>query len=119
MKHMEFPFQFDQTGETSTVDRVEHIEDMIEQIIFTAPGERVMRPDFGSGARNLVFEPNNDEVAAATEYTLRGSLEQHLGHLITLEDLEVKSEESTLSITVVYFLTGEDQSITSTFSESI
>ena len=66
----------------------DHIRDLIEQVLFTAPGERVNRPNFGSGLLQLVFAPNSDELAAATQFLVQGALQQWLGDLIQVEGVE-------------------------------
>ena len=57
--NIDFPFHFDARGRTATPPTTDHIRDMIEQLLFTAPGERVNRPDFGSGLLQMVFAPNS------------------------------------------------------------
>ena len=59
--NIDFPFHSDSRGRTATTDDDDHIRDMIEQFLFTNPGERVNRPDFGSGLLQLVFAPNSPE----------------------------------------------------------
>src|SRR5829696_2710179 len=100
--NIEFPFHFDNRGRTATTDDDDHIRDMIEQLIFTSPGERVNRPDFGSGVMQLIFAPNSPELAAALQFTLQAALQRWLGDLIDLQALEVTSEDSTLRIDVQY-----------------
>ena len=63
--NIDFPFHFDSRGRTAGTGDDDHIRDMIEQLLFTNPGERVNRPDFGSGLQSLIFGPNSPEVAAA------------------------------------------------------
>ena len=65
--NLAFPYAFDPTGHTAQADPLTHIGDMIEQILFTSPGERVNRPTFGSGTAQLVFAPNSDVLAAAQQ----------------------------------------------------
>ena len=77
--NIDFPYHFDARGRTAEVDYDAHICDLIEQVLFTAPGERVNRPDFGSGLLRLVFAPNSSELAATTQYLVQGSLQQYLG----------------------------------------
>lgn len=81
-----------------------HIRDMIEQVLFTAAGERVNRPDFGGGVLQLVFQPNGDELTATTQFLVQGGLQQWLGDLIEVNDVQVQHQDSTLLITVVYTL---------------
>jgi phage baseplate assembly protein W len=100
--NIDFPFHFDGLGRTAEVDWDGHIRDLIEQVLFTSPGERVNRPDFGSGLRQLVFAPNSDELAAATQVLVQGALQEWLGELIQVNDVQVESEEATLRVLVQY-----------------
>ena len=99
---IDYPYHFDQKGWTARVDTDGHIRDLIEQVLFTMPGERVNRPTFGSGLTELVFAPNSDELATATQFLIQGALQQWLGELIIVEDVAVSAQESTLQISVVY-----------------
>ena len=69
--NIDFPFHFDGRGRTATAGDDDHICDMIEQLLFTSPGERVNRPDFGSGVLQMVFAPNSPELAAALQFTIQ------------------------------------------------
>ena len=100
--NIEFPFHFNGRGRTADADTDAHIRDLIEQVLFTAPGERVNRPDFGSGLLGLVFAPNSTELAATTQYLVQGSLQQYLGDLIQVDAVDVTSEDSTLRVSVRY-----------------
>jgi phage baseplate assembly protein W len=97
-----FGYAIGRTGRTATVDASVHIRDLVEQVLFTAPGERVMRPEFGSGLLALAFEPNSIELAATTQFLVQASLQQWLGHLITVESVDVTADEGLLSVTVAY-----------------
>jgi phage baseplate assembly protein W len=107
--NLHYPYEFDGRGHTRTDAYADWIRGLVEQVLFTAPGERVMRPDFGSGLRQLVFAPNSDELAATTQVLAQGALQQWLGDLITLESLQVQAADATLTVTVRYIvhLTGE------------
>lgn len=100
--NLKFTYQFDNQGRTAETGDNAHIKDMIEQVLFTSPGERVNRPDFGSGLLQLVFQPNSSELATTTQYLVQGALKQWLGDLIDVNDVEVISEDSLLQVTVVY-----------------
>lgn len=100
--NLDFPLHFDGRGRTAETDYESHIRDLIEQVLFTAPGERVNRPDFGSGLQQLVFAPNSDELAAATQFLVQGALQQWLGELIQVDAVQVESEDATLRVTVQY-----------------
>jgi len=107
--HLDHPFAVDGLGGTATASDDEHTRDMIEQVLFTAPGERVNRPSFGCGVLQLVFQPNGDALAGATRMVVQGALQQWLGGLIEVGDVEIDGEDSTLRITVRYTIrrTGE------------
>src|SRR5215216_6049723 len=102
MMNIDFPFTFDGRVRTATIGYDDHIRDMIEQLIFTNPGERVNRPDFGSGVLQLLFAPNSPELAAALQFTLQAALQRWLGDLIDLQALEVVSQDSTLTVDIQY-----------------
>jgi phage baseplate assembly protein W len=100
--NIDFPFHFDARGRTALAGDDDHIRDMIEQLLFTNPGERVNRPDFGSGLLQMVFAPNSPEIAAALQFTVQASLQQWLGDVIQVQSLEVTSEDSTLRVELSY-----------------
>ena len=102
--HVAFPLRTDARGRTARADDREHVRDLIEQVLFTAPGERVNRPDFGSGLLKLVFDPNRHEVATATQMLVQSSLQQWLGDIIEVEDATVEGGEAKLVVSVVYRL---------------
>jgi phage baseplate assembly protein W len=102
MNTLDHPYRFDSQGRTATTDALDHIRDLIEQVLFTSPGERVMRPDFGAGLLRLVFEPNSTAVAATAQFLVKSGLQRHLAHLIAVEDVNVEPLDSTLQVTVVY-----------------
>lgn len=114
MLNIDYPFKFDSRGRTATTGKREHIRDMVEQFLFTSPGERVNRPDFGAGLLRLIFEPNSPEVAAALQYTIKSGLQAWLDDLIEIELLEVSSDESTIQVVLNYTIraTGEQRAET-------
>ena len=110
MNTLDHPFHFDGQGRTATTGRDDHVRDLIEQVLFTAPGERVMRPDFGAGLLALVFEPNSATVAATAQSLATSGLQRHLSHLIAVDDVQVENVDSALQVTVRYSLL-EDGSV--------
>lgn len=106
---IDYPYRFDGRGRTAQTGLADHIRDLIEQVIFTAPGERVNRPDFGSGAMQLVFEPLSEELAATQQFMIQGALEQWLGDLIRVEGLQVKAEDAKLTVTVQYVVLRDNE----------
>jgi phage baseplate assembly protein W len=117
--NIDYPFNFDHRGRTASTDDNDHIRDMIEQFLLTSPGERVNRPDFGSGLLQMVFAPNSPELAAALQFTIQAGLQQWLSDLIEVKKLEVVSYESELRIVVEYVVRRTRQPITNTFIRSI
>ena len=114
--NVDFPYHFDSLGRTAVTGENDHIRDLIEQVLFTSPGERVNRPSFGSGLMQLVFAPNSDELAAATQFIVQGSLQQWLGDLIEVGDVRVESIDARLQVTVVYTVRRTRQQVTAQFS---
>ena len=108
--NLQFPFGFDGSGRTAGCTDDAHIEQMLEQLLLTNPGERVMRPSFGSGLMQLVFAPNSLELAATVEYTMQGAVQQYLGDIIALQALTVTPLDSTLTIDIQYVVRSTGQS---------
>jgi phage baseplate assembly protein W len=111
MTNLRYPYQIDGRGRTAEAEEERYIRGLIEQLLFTSPGERVMRPDFGSGVMQLVFAPNSPELAATTQFLVQAALQQYLGNLIALEGVEVEAVDATLRVTVRYSIrrTGTSQ----------
>ncbi len=118
MTNIDFPFHFNNSGRTATTDDDDHIRDMIEQLLFTSPGERVNRPDFGSGLLQMVFEPNSPELAATLQFTMKAALQQWLGDLIEVQALEVRSEDSTLQVLLQYVVRRTNETRVETFAQT-
>jgi len=114
--NIDFPFHFDSRGRTASTDENDHIRDMLEQLIFTNPGERVNRPDFGSGILQLIFAPNSPELAATVQFTLQAALQRWLGDVIDVQDLNVQALDSTLTVDLKYVTrkTNQEQMVTLT-----
>lgn len=119
MTEVDFPFRVDGRGRTAGTAADDHLRDLIEQVLFTAPGERVMRPDFGSGLLALVFEPGGPELVAATQHLVQGALQQELGHLIAVESVDVRQDEGTLTVDVGYVALRTQERTSASFSRSV
>ncbi len=113
-----FPFQLDSRGRTAQASDPDHIRQMIEQLLFTDAGERVNRPDFGSGLRQLVYAPNSQELAATVQFTLQAALQRWLGDVIDVQELDVSSVDSSLTVNLVYEITLTGQKQTATMTKS-
>jgi hypothetical protein len=115
--NLDYPFHFDGHGRTATTDLKDHIRDMIEELLFTNPGERVNRPSFGSGILRMVFAPNSRELASALEHSVQEALNRYLGDLIIIKELTVTSENEILSILIQYIIRSSGEGVTDNFKE--
>ena len=104
-----YPFHIDGRGRSAGAGPDEHIRQLIEQVLFTQPGERVNRPTFGSDLMQLVFAPASDELATAAQFMVQGALQQWLGELIEVEAVQVDSQEASLRVTVQYVIRRNQQ----------
>ena len=102
--NIKFPLQFDHRGRTAESSDADHIREMIEQVLFTSPGERVNRPEFGCGIMQQIFAPNSDQMAAALQASIQASLNRWLGDLIEVQGLNVETDDSTLSVELQYMV---------------
>jgi phage baseplate assembly protein W len=107
---IDFPYRFDERGRTAGTDTEDHVRDMIEQVLFTSPGERLNRPDFGCGLSQLLFAPVGPELATALQFTIHAALQRWLGDVIEPSGVAVAIEESTVRVTVQYVIRREDPS---------
>jgi Bacteriophage baseplate protein W len=119
VSYLDYPFHVDGAGRTATTDRHDHVRDLVEQLLFTRPGERVNRPDFGSGLMQLVFAPASAELAASLQFTVQAALQQYLAEWIVVEEVEVQTEDSTLRVRVRYRLVDEAESRTEDFTREV
>jgi phage baseplate assembly protein W len=111
------PLRFDGRGRTADTPVDAHLRALIEQVLLTAPGERVMRPDFGSGLLQLAFAPNSDQLAATLQMLMHSSLQSWLGDLIEVADVAVDAEEGTLTVSVAYTVRATGELTTATFAQ--
>ena len=125
--YMTFPFgiadedsqeEGSQKGHVHTSKRRAHVRQQIEQVLFTEPGERVFRPEFGAGVWALVFEPNDGAIRQATETRLVDSLAQALAGEVDPRTLaiEVEQDEEKLNITVTYQLAAIQENVSEVFT---
>ena len=118
-QRLHFPYSFDGHGRSREADEATSIRGLIEQVLFTTPGERVMRPDFGSGLRELVFAPNSPELAATVQFLVQGALQQWLADLIQVESVEVSAVDSRLAVQVQYRILRTNQRRADSFVQGV
>src|SRR5215467_12612690 len=109
MYNVAYPYRYDNSGRTAGATLNDHIRDLIEQVLFTSPGERVNRPTFGSGLMQAVFSPNSAEMLAATQFLVQGALQQTLSDLIEVNKVDVTAVDSTLTVTIEYLVRQTQQ----------
>ncbi|MGW3510760.1 GPW/gp25 family protein [Streptomyces sp. NPDC000994] len=97
-----FPFRTDRRGRTAHARPAEHVHDLIEQLLFTSPGERVMRPDFGCGLLDLVFAPSSPELVSTLELSVQAALQRWLGDLVEVVALDIESGDDTVRVHLSY-----------------
>jgi phage baseplate assembly protein W len=115
-----FPYRVDGRGRTAApADDDTHLRDLIEQLLFTAPGERVNRPDFGCGVMQLVFAPNSPELAATIQALVQGSLQQWLGHLMRIDEVQASAEDTALTVAVRYTVLRTQETKTASFTREV
>ena len=119
MSAMDYPYRMNVGGRTAMTAGDEHIRDLIEQVLFTNPGERVNRPAFGSGLLQLVFAGQSDELAHATQALVQGALQQWLGDLIQIEAVQVESDDARLNVTVQYVVRRSQRREAAQFSREV
>ena len=116
-KNIDFPFHFDNHGRTASTGDDDHIRDMIEQFLFANAGERVNRPDFGSGLLQMIFAPNSPELAAALQFTVQAGLQRWLGDIVEIQALDVTSEDATLRVYLQYRVLRTQEIRVATFEQ--
>lgn len=119
MLEIAYPFELDGRGRVAQTAYEAHICQMIEQVLFTNPGERVNRPDFGCGILQLVFAPNSDELTTATQFLIEGALNTWLNDVILLEGVQVEHDDSRLIITIQYVVRLTQQRQVSRFAREV
>jgi phage baseplate assembly protein W len=113
--NLSFPYQFDGRGRTQEAALQDYVYQLIEQVLFTSPGERVNLPDFGSGLLQLPFAPNSMEMAAATQFAVQGALQKWLSNYVKVISVEALSQEAQLTVKVTYSLVNTDVTQVQTF----
>jgi phage baseplate assembly protein W len=117
--HIDFPLRVDARGRTADTVDDDYVRDLVEQVLFTAPGERVNRPTFGSGILRLVFEPGGEELATATEFLVQSALQQWLADVVEIQAVETTSEDATLRVAVRYRVRTAAQARTVVFARPV
>ena len=116
---MLFPYGMDDRGRTAEGGLEAHIHGLLEQVLFTSPGERVNRPDFGSGLQQMVFAANDDALAAAVQRLVHGALLRWVGDRIQVNGVTVTGQESRLVVEIQYLIIQQQRAVTTTFVQEL
>jgi len=114
--NLSFPYQFDGRGRTQQAALQDYVKQLVEQVLFTSPGERVNLPDFGSGLLQLPFAPNSVEMAAATQFAVQGALQKWLSNYVKVQSVTASAQEAVLTVVVKYSLLNADVTQVQTFT---
>jgi phage baseplate assembly protein W len=113
--NVNFAYKFDGSGGTAAAALADYIKQLVEQVLFTSPGERVNLPDFGSGLLQLPFAPNSFEMAAATQFAVQGALQKWLGNYVKVQSVVASADDAVLTVTVSYTPLSSDVTQVQTF----
>jgi len=114
-----YPYRFDGRGRTALASDNDHIEQMIEQVLFTSPGERVNLPSFGCGLLQMPFEPNDDRLQQTMEFLIRGALSQWLGTLIDTLSIDVARSDNVFTVNITYVVRKTKRAQSATFERTV
>jgi phage baseplate assembly protein W len=112
--NVNFPYQFDGRGRTQDPLQ-DYVRQLVEQVLFTSPGERVNLPDFGSGLLQLPFAPNSVEMAGATQFSVQAALQKWLSSYIKVQSVVATVQDAMLTVMVTYSLLNTDVTQVQTF----
>lgn len=91
------------------LDYPEHVDQLIRQVLFTSPGERINRTDFGCGLKRMIFAPNSEVSASLAQVIIFESLKRWLDPLITVNDVKANAINEVLEIRIVYLLKARQE----------
>ncbi len=111
-RFLDYPYSVGGNGIPSTTGPDDHLRDLILQVLFTNPGERVNLPEFGVGVQRLVFAPNSDALRLSSQFLITTNLQRWLGDRINVEQVNVSSDpgfEEAVTIEIVYTVKATQQ----------
>jgi phage baseplate assembly protein W len=104
-RFLKYPYGVSGSGIPNTTTPDDHLRDLILEVLFTNPGERVNMPDFGVGVQRLVFEPSDLTLRSSAQFLISTNLQRWLGDRINIDQVNVTGipgDESTVTIEIVY-----------------
>jgi phage baseplate assembly protein W len=117
--HLSFPFRVAGNGRAATADTMsQQVLEELVQLILTNQGERLFLPDFGAGARRLLFAGISDTTAAMSRTMITQAVGEWLTNRVTLNQLTVTVNDTTIEIALTYQIAGTDQIRQAVFQRS-
>ena len=111
-RYLDYPYGVSGTSTPRTTPADNHLRDLIFQVLFTNPGERVNLPEFGVGLQRLIFAPNNDTLRSSVQFLVSANLQRWLGERIDVEQVNVSSEpgfESQVTVEIIYVVKARQE----------
>src|SRR5215510_13544425 len=111
-RFLDYPYSVSGTGVPEQTGPDDHLRDLVLQVLFTIPGERVNLPEFGAGVQQLVFAPSNDMLRASAQFLISSNLQRWLGDRIDVNQVSVSSqpgEEEVVLIEITYTVKATQQ----------
>lgn len=111
-RFLDYPYNVSSTGVPKLTNPDDHMRDLVLQVLFTMPGERVNLPEFGVGVQQLVFAPSSDMLRASAQFLISSNLQRWLGDRIDVNQVSVTSqpgEEEVVVIEITYTLKATQQ----------
>jgi len=104
-RFLKYPYSVAGSGIPNTTAPDDHLRDLILQVLFTNPGERVNLPQFGVGVQRLIFEPAGDTLRSSVQFLITTNLQQWLGDRLNVEQVNVSTdaqEDGMVTIEIIY-----------------
>lgn len=111
-----FPLRLDGYGRSATVPTDMAVRELLAELLFTSPGERLNRPQLGCGLIELIFDASTDELRAATQFQVTATIQQWLGDVLTVAGVEIRSSGAAIEVTVKYRLASGGDVMSTTVS---
>ncbi len=105
-----FPLRIDNRGRMATAGYETHVREMLEQLLFTQPGERVNRPDFGTPISAAIFDRPTDELISSLEFQVSTSVQRFMGEVVSLENVSIDVVDDQIEIILTYTIIALNQS---------
>jgi len=111
-----YPLRKDNRGRIASSGYLGHVRELVELVLFTRPGERVNRPDFGTAIPETVFERPTQEVLANVQFVVQTSLQKFMSDVIFVESVAVEGVDNRIEIIIIYLVLPLKERVEERFS---